>query len=185
MSEKNDDFDMAEPLHPEREVKKAEAVPPKLAKTKAAPKRRGRPPKQQPQPRSEAVAAPEPVYVEQPKPSKAAEPRLRRFWKPKRSLPSVEWDQNGGLPDEKTGKPQGAARFEFKRGLFETRDQKLAAELIRKGYLEIPEGVTPPQGPPTDDLPPPEQTGLPQQVSARELFAHARLLAEQRLRSGD
>ena len=99
---------------------------------------------------------PEPEPVTEPvreMPSVSEEPPLRRFWKPKRSLPSVEWDKSAGTADAKTGVPSGAARFEFRHGLFETRDQGLAEELIRKGYLEIPEGVVPPAGPPGDDLP--------------------------------
>lgn len=51
---------------------------------------------------------------------------LRRFWKSRRDLPSAVWDPN-------TNKP----KFEFQRGVLDTRDQKLAEELLEMGYMEV------------------------------------------------
>lgn len=197
MSEKNDVFDTAEPLHSPAPSSEERIVMPESEKS--MPRRRGRPPgvrakRKLRTPREPVETCPAP-FNDEPEPYVDDEPEqedvevdvesneekpLRRFWKPKRSLPSVEWDQNAGTPDAKTGKPQGAARFEFRRGVFETYDQKLAEELIRRGYLEIPKGVIPPLGPPTDDLPSPEQLGLPQQITAREVFAQAKAMAQRR-----
>lgn len=197
MSEKNDVFDTAEPLHSSEESEsgsKERIVMPEPEQRR--PRRRGRPPgartrRKRREPREPLVTCPAP-FQDVPEPDKDYEedmkketvmtetPPLRRLWKSKRSLPSVEWDENAGTPDPKTGKPMGAARFEFRRGVFETRDQKLAEELIKRGYMEIPEGVQPPIGPPTDDLPALEEVGSPQQLSARQVFAAAMELAERR-----
>lgn len=71
---------------------------------------------------------------------------LRRFWKPRRNMPSVEWDGEKEKPV-----------FEFIQGVFETRDQKLAARLLKLGYMEITGVEGPiPRKPPLDDVPDPE-----------------------------
>jgi hypothetical protein len=78
--------------------------------------------------------------------AKQKEKPLRTFWKPKRALPSVEWDDK-----------RQKAKFEFIRGVFETDDQDLCEYLLEKGYREIT-GMTGdvPIKPPLDDLPDPE-----------------------------
>ena len=70
----------------------------------------------------------------------------RRFWKPRRDLPSVEWDEE-----------LNKAKFEFIKGVFETDDPKLCATLLRKGYVEVPLGQDVPPKPPLGDLPDPEE----------------------------
>jgi hypothetical protein len=89
--------------------------------------------------------------------------KTRRFWKPRRSLPSVEWDPEAGSVDPATKRPTGKARFEFVRGLFETDDEKLADELLERGYCELHPGETPPPILPQDDVhetPTPENPGF-------------------------
>ena len=51
---------------------------------------------------------------------------VRRFWKPCRDLPSVEWNKRTEKPD-----------FQFVKGFFETTDQALAERLIKLGYEEV------------------------------------------------
>lgn len=53
-------------------------------------------------------------------------PPLRRFWKSRRELPSAVWDADKNKP-----------KFEFQRGVLDTRDQDLAEELLEMGYMEV------------------------------------------------
>jgi hypothetical protein len=93
---------------------------------------------------------------------KAAKPKpMRRFWKPKRSLPSVEWDPKAGPIDPETKQPKGRARFEFYRGMFQTDDQELAEYLLKQGYEELDAGETAPSVAPLDDVPDPDSLPNP------------------------